>query len=51
MRELLAFAKAKSPWHAKRLSGVDADSFTEPEYRDRVGGYYADSYRDSPAFR
>ena len=26
LRETLAFAKAKSPWHAKRLSGVDARS-------------------------
>jgi hypothetical protein len=25
LRETLAFAKAKSPWHAKRLSGVDAE--------------------------
>ena len=29
LRETLAFAKAKSPWHATRLSGLDADSFTE----------------------
>ena len=29
MRETLAFAKTKSPWHAKRLSGVEAESLTE----------------------
>ena len=29
--EVLAFAKARSPWHAKRLSGVDAESFTEAD--------------------
>ena len=31
LRETLAFAKAKSTWHAKRLSGLDADSFTEAD--------------------
>jgi phenylacetate-coenzyme A ligase PaaK-like adenylate-forming protein len=31
LREMLAFAKAKSPWHARRLSGVDATSFTEAD--------------------
>jgi phenylacetate-coenzyme A ligase PaaK-like adenylate-forming protein len=31
LRETLAFAKAKSPWHAERLSGVDAASFTEAD--------------------
>src|SRR5262245_66085387 len=31
LREMLAFAQAKSPWHAKRLGGVDAASFTEAD--------------------
>ncbi len=31
LRETLAFAKAKSLWHAGRLSGVDATSFTEAD--------------------
>ena len=31
LRETLAFAQAKSPWHAKRLGGVDAASFTEAD--------------------
>jgi len=31
LRETLAFAKAKSTWHAKRLRGLDADSFTEAD--------------------
>jgi phenylacetate-CoA ligase len=31
LRETLAFAKAKSPWHARRLSEVDAGSFTEAD--------------------
>jgi phenylacetate-CoA ligase len=31
LRETLAFAKTKSPWHAERLSRVDADSFTEAD--------------------
>ncbi len=31
MRETLAFAKTKSPWHAQRLSRVDTDSFTETD--------------------
>jgi phenylacetate-coenzyme A ligase PaaK-like adenylate-forming protein len=31
LRKLLAFAKAKSPWHARRLSGVDAEFFTEAD--------------------
>jgi hypothetical protein len=26
----------------------DPDTFGKPEYRDRVGGYYEDSYRTSP---
>jgi phenylacetate-CoA ligase len=29
LREMLAFAKARSAWHAGRLSEVDAESFTE----------------------
>jgi phenylacetate-coenzyme A ligase PaaK-like adenylate-forming protein len=29
LRETLAFAKAKSAWHAKRLSVLDVESFTE----------------------
>ena len=28
LREMLAFAKAESPWHASRLSRIDPDSFT-----------------------
>jgi phenylacetate-CoA ligase len=31
LRETLAFAQAKSPWHAKRLDGVDAASFAEAD--------------------
>src|SRR4029453_3940588 len=31
LRETLAFAQTKSPWHAKRLGGVDAASFTEAD--------------------
>jgi phenylacetate-coenzyme A ligase PaaK-like adenylate-forming protein len=31
LRETLAFAKAQSPWHAKRLSGFDAETFTEAD--------------------
>ena len=31
LRETLAFAKTKSPWHAKRLSGVEAESLTEAD--------------------
>jgi len=31
LRETLAFAKAKSPWHARRLTEVDAGSFTEAD--------------------
>jgi phenylacetate-CoA ligase len=31
LRETLAFAKAKSPWHATRLSGVEAELFTETD--------------------
>ena len=31
LRETIAFAQAKSPWHAKRLDGVDAASFTEAD--------------------
>ncbi len=31
LRETLAFAKAKSAWHAKRLGGLDVDSFTEAD--------------------
>src|SRR5262245_27790827 len=31
LRETLAFAQAKSPWHAKRLGGVDAASLTEAD--------------------
>ncbi|MGB6769144.1 MAG: hypothetical protein WBE50_13830 [Methyloceanibacter sp.] len=31
LRGTLAFAKTKSPWHAERLSRVDADSFTEAD--------------------
>jgi len=30
LRETLAFAKAKSAWHAKRLSGL-VESFTEAD--------------------
>ncbi len=29
LRETLAFAKANSPWHMNRLSGIGPDSFTE----------------------
>src|SRR3954465_11631070 len=28
LRALLRTAKARSPWHAKRLAGVDADTIT-----------------------
>ena len=28
LREMLAFAKAESPWHASRLSRIDPDAFT-----------------------
>ena len=31
LRETLAFAKAKSPWHAERLKDIDAGSFTEAD--------------------
>jgi phenylacetate-coenzyme A ligase PaaK-like adenylate-forming protein len=31
LRETLAFAQAKSPWHAKRLRAVDAASFAEAD--------------------
>jgi phenylacetate-coenzyme A ligase PaaK-like adenylate-forming protein len=31
LHETLAFAKARSAWHAKRLSGLDAESFTEAD--------------------
>ena len=31
LRETIAFAQAKSPWHAKRLGGIDAASFTEAD--------------------
>jgi phenylacetate-coenzyme A ligase PaaK-like adenylate-forming protein len=31
LRETLAFAQAKSPWHAKRLGGIEAASFTEAD--------------------
>jgi phenylacetate-coenzyme A ligase PaaK-like adenylate-forming protein len=31
LRALLVFAKAKSPWHAKRLRGVNAEFFTEAD--------------------
>ncbi|MGC1181209.1 MAG: hypothetical protein WA884_19870 [Methyloceanibacter sp.] len=31
LRETLAYAKAKSPWHVSRLTGIDADSFTEAD--------------------
>jgi hypothetical protein len=32
----------------KNAPEYDADSFNS-DYRDRVGGYYADSYRDAPS--
>ena len=31
LHETLAFAKTRSAWHAKRLSGLEADSFTEAD--------------------
>jgi phenylacetate-CoA ligase len=31
LRETLAFAQAKSPWHARRLSGIDAATFVEAD--------------------
>ncbi len=31
LRDMLAFAKAKSPWHAKRLDYIDPASITESE--------------------
>jgi len=31
LRETLAFAKAKSPWHAERLKDIDAETFTEAD--------------------
>ena len=31
LHETLAFAKTRSAWHAKRLSGLDAESFTEAD--------------------
>jgi phenylacetate-coenzyme A ligase PaaK-like adenylate-forming protein len=31
LRETLAFAQVKSPWHARRISEVDAGSFTEAD--------------------
>ena len=44
LREMLAFAKAKSPWHASRLSRIDPDAFTEPLLRCRGHDrYYARS--------
>jgi hypothetical protein len=33
----------------KNAPEYDADTFSSPEYRDRVGGYYTDSYQDSPS--
>lgn len=27
----------------------DKDTFTTPDYRDKVGSYYSESYRDAPA--
>lgn len=31
LRETLAFAKARSPWHAERLKDIDAETFTEAD--------------------
>ncbi|HUW74836.1 MAG TPA: hypothetical protein VMW05_12590 [Methyloceanibacter sp.] len=31
LRKTLAFAKAKSPWHAERLKHIDGESFTEAD--------------------
>ena len=31
LRETLAFAKEKSPWHAERLRGVDAETLSEAD--------------------
>ena len=31
LRETLAYAKASSPWHAKRLEAVDPATFTEAD--------------------
>ena len=31
LRRLIAHAKKHSPWHAKRLAHIDADTFTEAE--------------------
>ncbi len=33
LRETLAFAEARSPWHATRLSHIDPESFTEADLR------------------
>jgi phenylacetate-coenzyme A ligase PaaK-like adenylate-forming protein len=33
LRETLAFAKAKSPWHSRRLEGIDPPTFTEADLR------------------
>ena len=35
----------------KDSPGYDKETFDTPEYRDQVGTYYSDSYRDSPPLR
>jgi hypothetical protein len=32
LRDLLAVAKASSPWHRDRLAGVDLDTFEEADW-------------------
>jgi phenylacetate-CoA ligase len=34
LRETLAYAKAKSPWHVSRLADIDAGSFTEGDLQE-----------------
>ncbi len=34
LRETLAYAAEKSPWHRQRLSGIDFETFTENDLAD-----------------